>query len=176
MIRQSTCRASSTSGSATDAAPDVSSSLGEPRAPGARNITKVMFVLFGRQSVPRLNLHGSVFPQVRYCRGCFVCPAGGTQLDILTRSSNALVSGLLELSQVLPPTPSSTSGLLNVGRSTRCEFAQVGAVPPGRSVGMARPFGSQCDKTLDQHDESLPDGGARDAVALVQVSLGGELR
>jgi hypothetical protein len=54
---------------------------------------------------------------------------------------SATLAGPLELSQVPPPCFPATSGVFYVGTSTRCEFAQVRALPPGRSVSPARPCG-----------------------------------
>ncbi len=54
---------------------------------------------------------------------------------------SAARAGPLELSQVAPPALPTTSGVFYVGTSTRCELAQVRALPPGRSVSPARPSG-----------------------------------
>jgi hypothetical protein len=82
------------------------------------------------------DFHGaaSAFP-------CLAGPAGGTQSDISTRSSNALVIDLRAAAGIVAGPASGD--LLNIGCVLyRHEAAQVGALPPGRSAGLAEPFGS----------------------------------
>jgi hypothetical protein len=43
-------------------------------------------------STYRYSISTGVFSQVTYCRGCFVCPAGGTHSDISRLAANALVT------------------------------------------------------------------------------------
>ena len=100
--------------------------------------------LLRRQGESILDLHGSTFLLVRYCRGCFALPAGGTQSDISNRSSSALVTGPCGAAGIVAGPAArvpTTSGVFYVGRSTRCEFGQVRALPPGRSVSLSRPSG-----------------------------------
>jgi hypothetical protein len=49
--------------------------------------------LFRRKHVPVLDLHWGVFSQVRYCRGCFVCPAHVAHAARSNASSAATTAG-----------------------------------------------------------------------------------
>jgi hypothetical protein len=100
--------------------------------------------LVRRQTVPIDNLHRRASAQLMGCRGCFVWPAGRTQSDISNRSSSALVTGPCGAAGIVAGPAArvpTTSGVFYVGRSTRCEFGQVRALPPGRSVSLSRPSG-----------------------------------
>jgi hypothetical protein len=62
--------------------------------------TTIFRELLRGQHVPVFDLYGRTFPQLSYCRGCFVCPAGGTHSDISRLTMSVLVTALIEFQEL----------------------------------------------------------------------------